>query len=121
MSNILKMFGGFFVLIFLIIIVIVLIIGIIIYKFIMGNFVNFVDNDLMKELIEGNVFGIVYKGGFIVLMLMVINIIIIVFFIECFVIFVKVKGKGSINIFVICVKLFFEVKDIVIVEEECDC
>lgn len=120
MSNTSKTSGGFSALISSITIVIALIIGIIIYKFIMGNPANFVDHDPTKEPVEGNVLGIVYKGGFIVPMLMAINIIIIVFSIERFVTLAKAKGKGSINTFVTRVKSLLEAKDISTAEEECD-
>jgi biopolymer transport protein ExbB len=47
--------------------------------FIFGNPANFVDNDPTKEALQGNYMGIIYKGGFIVPILLAVNFIIIIF------------------------------------------
>jgi biopolymer transport protein ExbB len=120
MSNNQKTSGGFSSLISSIAIVIALIIGIVIYKFIFGDPSNFVDGDPTKEPLEGNIMGIVYKGGFIVLLLVAINIIIILFSVERFVTLGKAKGRGNINTFVAKIKSYLDNKDIDSAAAECD-
>lgn len=99
-----KSAGGFSALMGAIAIVIAVIAGILIYKFIFGNPANFVDNNPENEPLQGNFLGIIYKGGFIVPMLVAINLIVIIFTIERFVTLGKAKGKNSLNVFVEKVK-----------------
>lgn len=120
MSNNQKTSGGFSSLISSIAIVIALVIGIIVYKFIFGDPSNFVENDPTKEPLEGNLMGIVYKGGFIVPILVAINIIIILFSVERFVTLAKAKGKGSVNTFVAKIKSYLDNKDLESATAECD-
>jgi biopolymer transport protein ExbB len=120
MSNNQKTSGGFSSLISSIAIVIALVIGIIIYKFIFGDPANFVENDPTKEPLEGNVMGIVYKGGFIVPILIAIFLIIVTFTIERFITLGKAKGRGSINAFVAKIKSYLDSKDIDAAVAECD-
>jgi biopolymer transport protein ExbB len=97
-----------------------LVIGILIYKFIFGDPGNFVGGDPAGEPLEGNTMGIIYKGGFIVPILVAINIIIIIFSIERFVTLGKAKGKGSIDVFVRKIKTLLEAKDLNSAVAECD-
>ncbi|HNR85447.1 MAG TPA: MotA/TolQ/ExbB proton channel family protein, partial [Taishania sp.] len=99
-----KSAGGFSALMGAIAIVIAVIAGILIYKFIFGNPANFVDNNPENEPLQGNFLGIIYKGGFIVPMLVAINLIVVIFTIERFVTLGKAKGKNSLNVFVEKVK-----------------
>lgn len=96
--------GGFSSLVGAIAIVIAMIIGILIYKYIFGNPANFVDNNPENEPLQGNYLGIIHKGGFIVPILVSINLIVIIFTIERFVTLGKAKGKGALNVFVTKVK-----------------
>lgn len=120
MSNNQKTSGGFSSLISSIAIVIALIIGIVIYLYILGDPRNFVDNDNTKEALDGNFMGIVYKGGFIVPILIAVNLIIIIFSLERFITLAKAKGKGSINVFVAKIKSLLDRKDIESATAECD-
>lgn len=95
-----KTAGGFSAVVGAIAIVIALVIGICIYKFILGNPANFIDNDPNNEPLQGNYLGIVYKGGFIVPMLIAINVIVIIYTVERFVTLSKAAGKGSLNTFI---------------------
>ncbi|MEY4603416.1 MAG: hypothetical protein RIT43_708, partial [Bacteroidota bacterium] len=74
-----KTSGGFSSLMAVLAIVISLIAGVIIYKYIFGDPGNFVDRDPNGEPLEGNLMGTIYKGGFIVPILVAVNIIIIIF------------------------------------------
>jgi len=120
MSNNQKTSGGFSSLISSIAIVIALLIGIVIYIFILGDKANFVDGDPTKEALDGNMLGIVYKGGFIVPILIAVNLIIIIFSIERFITLAKAKGKGSINVFVAKIKSLLDNKDLESATAECD-
>jgi biopolymer transport protein ExbB len=82
------------------VIVLCLIAGYLIYSKIMGNPVNFQGGNPKGSPLEGNYLGIIYKGGFIVPILMAVNLILITFVIERFIMLWRAKGKGNINTFV---------------------
>ena len=115
-----KTSGGFSSLMAVLAIVVSLIAGVIIYKYIFGAPANFVDNDPNGEPLEGNLMATIYKGGFIVPILVAINIIIIIFSVERFVTLAKAAGKGRINVFVGKIKGLLETKQISEAIEECD-
>lgn len=115
-----KTAGGFSAVVGAIAIVIALVIGICIYKFILGNPANFIDNDPANEPIQGNYMGIVYKGGFIVPMLIAINVIVIIYTIERFITLSKAKGKGNLNGFVTKVKDLLAAGNINEAKEACE-
>ena len=79
MSTNKKAAGGFSSLVAFLTIVIALIVGVLIYKFIFGDPSNFDGNDPESHPLNGNLMGTIYKGGFIVPILLAVNIIIIVF------------------------------------------
>lgn len=120
MSNKQKTAGGFSALIASVAIVISLVIGIIIYKFIFGASANFVDGDPNKDALQGNYMGIIYKGGFIVPILLAVNFIIIIFSVERFVTLAKGKGRGSVDVFVSKIKNLLASKQIEQAVVECD-
>ena len=95
-----KTTGGFSALVAAIAIVVALVIGIAIYNFILGNPANFVDNDPTGEPLQGNYLGIVYKGGFIVPILIAVNVTVLIFVVERFVTLAKIKGKGNTEQFI---------------------
>lgn len=115
-----KTSGGFSSLMAVLAIVISLVAGVIIYKYIFGDPGNFVDRDPSGEPLEGNLMGTIYKGGFIVPILVAINIIIIIFSVERFVTLAKAAGKGRVNLFVGKIKGYLENKEITSAIEECD-
>jgi len=115
-----KTSGGFSSLMAVLAIVIALVAGVIIYKYIFGDPGNFVDRDPAGEPLEGNLMGTIYKGGFIVPILVAINIIIIIFSIERFVTLAKAAGKGRVNVFVGKIKGYLDNKEISTAIEECD-
>jgi biopolymer transport protein ExbB len=115
-----KTSGGFSSLVASISIVISLIIGILIYVFIFGDGSNFVNGNNELEPLQGNYMGIIYKGGFIVPVLMAVIIIILIFTAERFITLAKGKGRGNINNFVVRVKSLLEAGDIDTAIAECD-
>ncbi len=81
-------------------IVIAIVIGFVIFKFIMGNPINFEGGNPKGQALPGNYLGIIYKGGFIVPLLISLLLILFTFAIERAITLAKAKGKGKINVFV---------------------
>ncbi len=82
---------------------ILVITGILIYKFVLGNPANFEGNDSNNHPVaEGvpHVLGLIYKGGFIVPILLSLVLMSITFSIERFLTITKAQGKGSAEQFV---------------------
>ncbi len=105
-------------------IVICILIGFLLWKFVMGNPSNFVggaDPDLhTTQPLQGNYFGMVYKGGFIVPILMGMFLMVIVFSIERFIVINKAAGNGSVDVFVRKVQSFLSAGNIEAAMAECD-
>ncbi len=115
-----KTSGGFTSLMSVLAIVISLIAGVLIYKFIFGDPANFAEGDNTGEPLDGNLLATIYKGGFIVPILVAINLIIIIFSIERFVTLSIAKGKGKSNKFVSKIKELLVSKELVSAIKECD-
>ena len=78
-------------------------VGICIYLFVMGNPSNFEGGDPKNHPIPdgvGHVLGLIYKGGFIVPILLSLVLMSITFSIERFLTIGKASGKGSAEVFV---------------------
>lgn len=97
MSNQKSTSGGFNFMTAFLSIVISLVIGYVIYAYILGAAGNF---DAEGHPKQGNYLGMMYKGGFIVPILMAIFIIICTFSIERLITIAKAKGKGKSDVFV---------------------
>ncbi|MBC9812557.1 MotA/TolQ/ExbB proton channel family protein [Crocinitomicaceae bacterium CZZ-1] len=115
-----KTAGGFSALVGAIAIVIALVIGIVIYKYILGNPANFIDNNPENEPLQGNYLGIVYKGGFIVPMLIAVNITVLIYMFERFITLSIAKGKGNLNAFVTKLKDLLASGNIEEAKEACE-
>jgi biopolymer transport protein ExbB len=77
--------------------------GILIYMFVMGNPSNFEDNDPTKHPVPegiGHILGLIYKGGFIVPILLSLVLMNITFSIERFIAIALAGGKQSSEAFV---------------------
>jgi len=86
-------------------ILIALIVGVLIYVFIMGNPANFEGAGLRpEEIVEKghpkNILGIIHKGGFIVPLLIAVNITVILVSLERFITLATASGKGNAEAFV---------------------
>ncbi len=78
-----------------------LIVGVLIYMFVLGNPANFEGKDpLLGHPIDGNLYGTIYKGGFIVPFLIAVNIIVLTFFLERLISLFQARGTGSVDKFV---------------------
>lgn len=74
--------------------------GYLIYSKIMGNPANFEGGNPEGRALTGNYLGMVYKGGIIVPLLMAVNLILLTFIVERFIMLTVAGGKGSLNAFV---------------------
>lgn len=82
---------------------VLVIVAILIYMFVLGNPANFEDNDPTKHPVPdgiNHVLGLVYKGGFIVPILISLVLMSITFSIERFLTIGKAAGKGPAEAFV---------------------
>ena len=96
MSNQKTTSAGFNFMTALVAIVIALLVGFLIYTFILGDAANF---DAEGHPLQGNYLGMMYKGGFIVPILMAIFMIIVTFSLERLVTISKAKGSGQADVF----------------------
>lgn len=74
--------------------------GYLIYSQIMGNPVNFEGGNPKGHPLPGNYLAIIYKGGFIVPLLIAVNLILLTFVVERMIMLSAAAGKGNLNIFV---------------------
>jgi biopolymer transport protein ExbB len=81
------------------VIIVCLIIGFLVYKYIMGNPINFEGGNPKGHPLPGNYLAIIYKGGFIVPLLIAVNLILITFAIERFISLARANGRGRISVF----------------------
>jgi len=92
----------------------VLIISVAIYMFVLGNPKNFegyqegMTSEQLDEIVERNhpvkdgaahVYGLVHKGGFIVPLLISVNLLVLVFSVERAITLARARGKGRIEVF----------------------
>jgi biopolymer transport protein ExbB len=87
---------------------------------IMGNPVNFEGGNPAGHPLEGNYLGIVYKGGFIVPLLMTCVLTLIIFVIERLITLSRAKGRGRLNVFVHKLQTLLEQDKIEEAMEACD-
>jgi biopolymer transport protein ExbB len=80
--------------------IISLIVSWLVFKYVMGSPINFEGGNPEGTPMPGNYLAIIYKGGFIVPLLMTVNLILIIFSIERAITISRARGKGRINIFV---------------------
>ncbi|HOY32041.1 MAG TPA: MotA/TolQ/ExbB proton channel family protein [Bacteroidales bacterium] len=81
-------------------ILIALIVSILVYKFVMGNPANFEGGNPSGHPLPGNFLAMIYKGGFIVPILMTTVLMVLIFTIERWVMLRRARGTGRINQFV---------------------
>lgn len=102
-------------------IVICLVIGFLLWKFVMGDASNFEGGDPENgHPLPGNYFGMVYKGGIIVPILMGMLLMTIVFSIERFIVINKAAGVGNVDVFVQKIQTFLSAGNIEAAMAECD-
>lgn len=97
-----------------------LIISVLVFMFILGDGKNFQGGDNQNNPLPGNYFGMIYKGGWVVPVLITLFLTTIVFVIERYITIKKASGKGSVTSFVMNIKSFLAQNNISAAHEECD-
>ena len=97
-----------------------IIIGICIFKFVLGDANNFIDNNVENLPKQGNYAGMAYKGGPIVAILIGLLLMTIVFSVERMIVIGKATGKGSLQAFVTKIQGFLKTNNISSAIAECD-
>lgn len=102
-------------------IVLCILVGVLLWKFVMGDPSNFEGGDPENgHPLPGNYFGMVYKGGYVVPVLMGLFLMVIVFSFERFFVISKASGKGNIDAFVKKIQGFIGAGNIDSAIAECD-
>jgi biopolymer transport protein ExbB len=83
-----------------------------VYKFVFGDGKHFAEGDNTKDPLPGDYLGTIYKGGFVVPILLGLFFIVLVFVIERFITLAKAKGTADIDGFVRGIKGFLDRNDI---------
>jgi biopolymer transport protein ExbB len=81
-------------------ILIAFVVSYLLFTNVMGDPANFEGGNPHGHALEGNYLGIVYKGGFIVPILMTCVLTLIIFIIERLITLSRAKGRGRLNVFV---------------------
>lgn len=100
--------------------VLIFIISVLIYVFVLGNGSHFEGGSNLNEPLPGDYMGTVYKGGFVVPILMTMLLAVLVFSIERFITIGKATGSGSVDSFVRRVKSALATDNIDGALAECD-
>ncbi|MBN1200155.1 MAG: MotA/TolQ/ExbB proton channel family protein [Bacteroidales bacterium] len=95
-------------------------IAVLIYLFIMGNPINFEGGNPEGHPLPGNYLGMVYKGGWVVPVLITINLVLLIFSVERWITLTRAKGKGRINVFVKRLQTYLNDNQIDEAIEACD-
>jgi biopolymer transport protein ExbB len=103
------------------VIVIAFIVAQLVFKFVMGDGSNFEGGDPVKgHPINANILGTIYKGGFIVPLLMMLFICVVVFSIERYLTLRAAEGKGALPAFLKRIKAALETNNVDSAIAECD-
>jgi biopolymer transport protein ExbB len=97
-----------------------IIIGICLYKFVLGQPTNFIDNNPEMGPKAGNYAGMAYKGGVIVPVLMGMLLMVITFSVERFIVIGKATGTGNLDAFIKKIQGFLGSSNIEAAMAECD-
>jgi biopolymer transport protein ExbB len=111
--------GGFSAAVAALAIGIAVIIGVLIYIFLLGDGRNFEGGDPIKGH-PLNVLGTIHKGGFIVPILIAVNITIVIFSLERLFTLIAASGKGNLSAFVTKIKSLLSSHQIDAAISECD-
>lgn len=91
-----------------------------VYLYVFGDASHFVDGDSTKDPLPGDYFGTIYKGGFVVPILLGTLFTTLVFILERFITLNKAAGAGKIDVFVRNIKTFLDRGDIAGAIAACD-
>ena len=102
------------------VIVVCFIIAVCIFKFVLGNPDNFVNNDPTAAVKEGNILGLMYKGGFIVPIIQGLLLTVLALSVERWLALNTAFGKGSLSKFVANIKAALNANDFAKAQDLCD-
>jgi biopolymer transport protein ExbB len=95
-----------------IVIPVAIIVSVLIFLFIFGNPNNFEGGDPENHPLQGNYLGIIYKGGWVVPILVSFVLMVLIFSIERYLTISKAKGRKGIEQFVRNIRAKLNVRDI---------
>jgi len=95
-------------------------VSVLIFNYIFGDSSHFVDGDRHKDPLPGDYFGTIYKGGWVVTILMALLFIVLVFTVERFITLSRANGAGGVDAFVQEIKKFLDRGDIKGAISTCD-
>lgn len=101
-------------------VIICVLIGFAIWRFVLGNPSNFVNGDPNGDPLPGNLVGMMYKGGYVIGVLIGLLTMTIVFGIERMIVISKASGKGNVKEFVAKVQTLVNTNQVDAAIEECD-
>lgn len=101
-------------------IVICFVLGALVYFYIMGDPTNFIDDNIENQPKPGNYYGMVYKAGYVVPVLLGLFLMVWVFAIERFIVIGRASGKGNVGNFVRKVQSLIGVGNLDAAIAECD-
>ncbi len=81
-------------------IVVALIVALLIFYLVMGNPANFEGGNPDGSPLPGNYLAMLYKGGYVVPVLMTMLLVVVIFVFERYIMLARAKGKGRIDTFV---------------------
>ncbi len=90
-----------------------------IFNFIFGNPDNFIDGNRDNYPKQGNMLGTIYKGGFVIPILMSFVLTVITLSVERFIALNRARGKSNLDKFVSSVKEKLEVEDLAAAKDLC--
>ncbi len=102
------------------VILIAFLVSLYLYSQVMGDPVNFEGGNPHGTPLQGNYLGIIYKGGFIVPLLMTCVMVVIIMAIERYFTLTRAKGKGRLSVFVRKLQTLMAEDKIEEAIEECD-
>lgn len=103
-----------------IVIPVLYLVAFLIWKYVFGASGNFVDGDNAKDPLPGNYAGTIYKGGFIVPILLSMFFIVVVFIIERFITLNQARGTNNVDTFVRSIRGFLDRGDLAGASAACD-
>ena len=101
-------------------IVLAYVVAYLIFKNVMGNPANFEGNNPAGHALTGNILGVIYKGGFIVPLLITCILVLLIFSFERAITLSKANGKGKLNVFVRNIQNSIAADQIEESQEACD-
>jgi len=104
----------------IVIIVSCIVVGWVVFKFVMGNPVNFEGGNPEGHPLPGNFLAIIYKGGFIVPLLIAVNLVVLTFSVERLISLSRANGKGRLSTFIRSVQSLLTENKIEEAKELCD-